>query len=640
MNIKSNLTNLFVLTIASMLFAACTADVDSPVGGGDCGRRLTINATTGSDEGTRLAVSDQNGYSIAWEETDKVTIFGGASANMSDFTVHPIENKPHEATLEGLVSGSITQPTTLSGFVQNSAIALVNGNNQIEVNYSEQDGTFQGAMAHTVLFGTADYDPSDNDGTVDMNFRYLTSYMRLTLTFPGVISSTASSIIITGDNLLSISRVNTAGKSAGGVNTKQGSTITIPAAEIDADGKAIVYVALYPQTLSNLKLQATVGEDVYEFDISKGKRAALNAGNVYNIGRTGTKMDVAEAADWGGGTGKEKDPYIIDNVAQLKHLASTVTNTVSYNGKFFKLTSDLIINGEWTPIGNYQKPFRGIFDGNGHTIYGNMTFTNVAQNNGAGLFGYVGVNGTIKNLTNKANVTSTSSVNGTFTGGIVGRAVNQVTLLNCSNEGIVSGSTLYVGGLVGNVYLSDVNNGANRYNSKFEACSNTGNVSNTRASGNVSVGGIVGCIDGYKSSDGKLGSAKIQIVGCYSKGCVLYANSANANYGAGIVGYVMNPNGADQTVVKSCWTNCTLPTKGNRAAMVSSAKNNTAIVYTVGNCWTSLNYIIPDGTGATVENCIVKSATPLKDFISDMNTAWGSSGYEFAADGTIKTKNN
>ena len=75
--------------------------------------------------------------------------------------------------------------------------------------------------------------------------------------------------------------------------------------------------------------------------------------------------------------------------------------------KYFKLTSDITINGHWTAIGGTgtaYKWFNGTFDGNGHSINGSFVINLPTNKQTYGLFGTITGNAVIKNLVNKANI--------------------------------------------------------------------------------------------------------------------------------------------------------------------------------------------------------------------------------------------
>lgn len=646
MKLSNKLNSLLVAPLAIALFAACSTD-ENLSDGGVQSQRLIIHATSEAGDGTRTDYSDADGkYTAKWNTNDIVTIFAGSKDKNGKFTVSKINDaEAHSADLTGTITGELTAKTEITGYIHNSNVNAVNNGvaaadgvgTQLQVDYSEQKGTFEDAMSRNVLFGKGTYDPA-NGNELSMKFEYLTTFLKLTLDFNDNTLNSTASLLITGDNLLSMSRVNTTASNAGKTNYTNGGTITVSPVTI-VNGKAVVYVALYARELSNVKLCALFEDgSAYNFDISNSVSANLKPGIIYDIQRTGVKADMAEATSYASGTGTEADPYIIETVGQLKYMEKmTQEDKYSYNGKFFKLDNDLTINGEWTPIGTNDKPFRGNFDGDGHTIYGNLKFTGVVQNGAVGLFGFTGNNAVIKNLTNRATITSTYDNGANFTGAIVGRALNNLTMQNCSNYGVVKGGTSFVGGLIGNVYLGK--DGQN-YKTIIEACHNEGNVTCTyTGTASSSVGGIVGVVNGNINADPVL-----EVKGCYNRNVILSSDKTGGLYSAGILGLVQNAKkDASQVKVTSCWVdNTTLAQKGNRAAIIASG-NAADIYYSVSNCWTSLDRVVIAGDKITgnnvvVTNCIVKKTKALKDFVSDMNKAWGSTAYEFNTDGTIITK--
>lgn len=154
---------------------------------------------------------------------------------------------------------------------------------------------------------------------------------------------------------------------------------------------------------------------------------------------------------------------LIDGTAEIPANYSNLTNVpLDFEGVTFMLESDLDLyatdeNGEpicFEPIGSYRKdkPFKGTFDGQGHTI-SNMSQNTWALNNGyyygdlgMGLFGMV-EDATIKNL--KMDGASISGENG-LCGVVAGTAYG-----NCTFDNITVTNTkcndyqYYAGGVVG-----------------------------------------------------------------------------------------------------------------------------------------------------------------------------------------------
>lgn len=162
-----------------------------------------------------------------------------------------------------------------------------------------------------------------------------------------------------------------------------------------------------------------------------------------------------------------------------------------------------------SPIGtSADAPFKGVFDGNGHTISG-LTLTG---SHNVALFGVI--NGaTIENLTVEGSVTAT----GNNVGGIVGFAYMNCTVWNCTADITVSGANgTGIGGVVGKIGGSTVGTFV------LEDCTNLGIVN-----GKLYTGGIIG-LDQHGGAD-----STTQIVGCRNYGTVTGTSSCTA----GVLGY-------------------------------------------------------------------------------------------------------
>ncbi|MBO4281879.1 MAG: T9SS type A sorting domain-containing protein [Bacteroidales bacterium] len=144
--------------------------------------------------------------------------------------------------------------------------------------------------------------------------------------------------------------------------------------------------------------------------------------------------------------------YKVSTPAHLAWIAdacATDENINGFLGKEIVMEADIDLNNkEWTPIGTGEKPFKGHFLGNNHTIK-NLKI-NDASKNYAGLFGYMeGQNNTqgfaeIDSIYLK-NVTITA---GNYVGSLCGAAKN-ATMLHCAvNTSNLNGNA-YVGGMAG-----------------------------------------------------------------------------------------------------------------------------------------------------------------------------------------------
>lgn len=668
MNIKTKLSSLMYPPIALALLAACSSNdvLENNNETTTQGQTLTIRATTGGEDGTRVSF-DKSTYATKWEESDMLYIYAGDTKYVGVYRVTQIIDN-HNAYFIGRVSLP-NKPLTITGYVRNPNVKTSDGGSTtdnknfgkyIDVDYSEQDGTWEDAMSRCVLFSKSKYDPNNppKDYILDMKFEYKTTFFKLMLDFGDPSINTTASMCLTGDNMVSNSRINAIGTNAGKTNYVKDLFINIKDATI-TNGKATVYVAMYSQPLKNVYLQAVLKNgadgadgDVYDFNISNNATTAITLapGKVYPIERKGVKQEIpATLADLKG-KGTKEAPYQIGSMADLKCMANNFKSEADSKGKYFELTSDIILNGEWTPISQYGKAFRGTFNGNGHTISGDITIKNLTTNQGAGLFGVITTDGVIKNLTSKLNINATSTndnTTNTYTGSIVGRIITAGTVENCTNKGAVKATTQFVGGIIGAIQLDGKKDLTENKKVIVEACANKGDVANNfnnAADKTISLGGIIGFLNGNSSNKEGNYKSDIEVKGCYLDGAKLAMISNK--YSAGIIGLIQNPRDADQSKVTACWTkNITLPTGGNRASIVSSGSGNAtdtskSLPYTLNYCWADKKYNsgFACSVNAVINNCKIASEESLDSFYSKMNTAWGSNTYKFNSKGEIVEK--
>ena len=231
------------------------------------------------------------------------------------------------------------------------------------------------------------------------------------------------------------------------------------------------------------------------------------------------------------------------NVAKLVNGGKTDINITL--GKNIDLTGK-----GWTPIGtNYEKRYKGTFDGRGHTIKGLTVTTN---DQFVGLFGYLDKAGTVKNVVMEGiQITSNHVLMSGNTGGVVGYSWG--TIENCSVSGSVSGTNC-VGGVVGSQKAGSiigcsssaivkgtryVGGVAGEKWGTMTACYATGNVTlEINSPQDLSGGGVVGLNGGST------------VLACYATGNV---NSKGSNTGNVHIGGLFGDN---YTVVTACyWKN-------------------------------------------------------------------------------------
>ncbi|MBQ6378968.1 MAG: hypothetical protein IJJ56_09275 [Prevotella sp.] len=180
------------------------------------------------------------------------------------------------------------------------------------------------------------------------------------------------------------------------------------------------------------------------------------------------------------------EPQTIGSVEELKAFRDAVNSNTQYKNSANNsvvLTADIDLASEtnWTPIGTASHPFDGVFDGGGHTIQ-NLC-VNRADEDCVGLFGYAN-HATIYNLyllnpmvkgkdgvgtllgyglrdmrISDVLVTGTSTGDDYYTvtgdlycGCIVGRAYSKCVIERSVFSGVIKGTVLQCGGILGEAY--------------------------------------------------------------------------------------------------------------------------------------------------------------------------------------------
>lgn len=207
--------------------------------------------------------------------------------------------------------------------------------------------------------------------------------------------------------------------------------------------------------------------------------------------------------------------FAISNYTQLAGLARLangtaegVTSAVNFRNKTVTLTADINLNGQtWTSIAANGKEFCGTFDGQGHTIRGLA---------GNALFGKLGSDGTVKNLTVEGNIE-----NSTFSAALIQTMNAASKLLNCVNRASITGSAA-----AGLVYQTSGNQWAQQ--AVISGCANYGAVT---ATNNIAAGIVynhnyalisncynVGAINGKDAAAGISWQHSGSIQNCYNAG--------------------------------------------------------------------------------------------------------------------------
>ena len=179
------------------------------------------------------------------------------------------------------------------------------------------------------------------------------------------------------------------------------------------------------------------------------------------------------------GSGTAEDPYLIPSVDAWNFLADQVNAGNTFSGKFFLQTANISVT-TMMGIDATGHQFGGTYDGGGYTISVNLTNN---TNETTAPFRYIR-GATIKNL----HTTGSINTNQQFAGGIVGRAVCDNTIINCSSNVFITTTLSGDGtdaGLVGLIWGDSQNN----TRTTLKGCAFTGKL---LGSSTHSCGGLVG----------------------------------------------------------------------------------------------------------------------------------------------------
>jgi hypothetical protein len=317
------------------------------------------------------------------------------------------------------------------------------------------------------------------------------------------------------------------------------------------------YIAIAAGVWHNLALKSD--RSIVGWGYNDHGQATPPGGNNFIAIAAGGYHSLALKKNTYGGSGTLTNPYKIATKADLLALAA---NTGDYS-KYFILTADINLLGETftqaviapdtddTTSEFEGTQFTGVFDGNDHVI--SNLLINASTENYAGLFGYVGSGGQVKNLgVEDVNVTGKN-----YIGGLLGYNEGG-TLTACYATGSVNGSSYsYIGGLLGYNYggtltschaSGSVNGSWNTggllgYNDggTLTACYSSGSVNSSYCggllgynwNGTVTSSYATGAVSGYTMVGGLAGYSHGSITSCYATGLV----SGTDHYIGGLVGY-------------------------------------------------------------------------------------------------------
>ncbi len=192
----------------------------------------------------------------------------------------------------------------------------------------------------------------------------------------------------------------------------------------------------------------------------------------------------ADFKPWSG-SGTPGDPYLIQSETDWDALALTVSTQSDFHDKYYRLTNDITVTKMVGMVlvapNQTPNPFRGTFDGDGHTLTVNITVESDNADTPAAPFAQLS-GATIKNL----NVAGSITTNGRRPASITSFVTGSSTITNCTSSVAVTSSKEYAvdaGGFVG-----QVNTGSTL---TLSNCLFTGSIAYTNATA-YGGGGLVG----------------------------------------------------------------------------------------------------------------------------------------------------
>lgn len=333
-----------------------------------------------------------------------------------------------------------------------------------------------------------------------------------------------------------------------GVSMTRTEDVTITGHDYDKDGFCTECDAYQPATLTT---------DKYDIDGDDAKD------NVYEIGNAGQLYWFADKVNTDNANYGSANAVLTADITVNSNLLNSLT---------FDSETEEVTNGtdfrSWTPIGKNIYPniysYTGTFDGNNKTVSG-LYFNNTSSPY-VGLFGYVGENGTVKNVGVVDSYFRGSACVGGVCGGNKGGIIE-----NCYNEGNVTGSqnVAYVGGVCGDNQGGTITN-----------CYNTGEVNGTSI-----VGGVCGSSYHVYDSSGQV-TNQATITNCYNTGAVNITVTSTNNTEVYVGGVCAKGDG---TITNCYYLEGTANGGINGVDVTGSAEVKTAVQFASGEVCYLLN---------------------------------------------------
>ena len=627
-----------------------TYTITATAGTGGTAQPATQTVTAGQDASVAVAASD--GYCIQQITVDGDVQFTAADASQTNYTVQfPAVDASHTVEASFAQVYTVTASIGAGGTVQfggqpvaDGASAAFRAGDTLTFTV-EPDSGYQIA---SVLAGSEALRGENGSYTYTVKGDCIiaVTFQKLTYTVTAKVSGTGGKVSVSPEKVehggnVTVTVTPNEGYTVGSVRTADGTLLTP-----NADGTYTLANVTKDQTIT-----VTFQKQTYTVTVTAGTGGTASVSSK-EVGHGDSvtvtiapndNYEIKSVQDNGTDvTGQVKNnTYTLANVTADHDIAVTFQKLTSYTVTTSKqlmdwaeevrngnrsldctLAADITLTEPWTPVGtDYQNPYTGTFDGNNHTIRG-LTVT--GSNEYAGLFGYIGKDGTVKNV-KLEDVQITSDHQYANVGGVAG--MNDGTIENCSVSGRVRGYS--AGGVVGQQYSGSITLcnssatvqgtsqvggvvGYTNYGVTLTACYATGDVTaeNNNTAGTFFAGGVVG------SNGGNL-------TACYATGKV--TGGTGSIYVGGVTG--SNDSG---TLTACCHAKGTVSGPDGATGGVTGRNYNALGDPVITACYWKNDQAEGIGynqAGTTVETTKVDG--DWTDAVAQMNAALSGTGYSY-----------
>lgn len=289
-----------IYSIFSLLLLAGCNSVEDSVFSAEEGQDFDVTACKIASTRVGYTPSGDNDVTLAWEETDAISIYAIAGSDVNKGTLlfdsYTGSDKTN-ANFRGHFDRDVTAATTVYAYAQYPNV--YNRRNAIVNDLHFQTGTLTGegsATTHDVLFASAQYDPTSSE-RLSLTFNRKMGILKLAITLPdGVSASSVTSCNVGASGLYSDVQLSIQDAT---LQSGTEGTILIDPAGISASGQTLTfYMAVYPGALKNMSVNLEIDgtrytADMGDVNIAAGQLLAISSKSVSQSAydTTGTIVD-------------------------------------------------------------------------------------------------------------------------------------------------------------------------------------------------------------------------------------------------------------------------------------------------------------------------------------------------------------